>query len=32
MRDTPVRAAWAAGRAARNALLTIPDAHLTKME
>lgn len=32
--DTParaVRAAWAAGRAARNAWLTIPDAHLAEM-
>jgi 4-hydroxy-2-oxoheptanedioate aldolase len=34
MRDTPartVRAAWAVGRAARNAWLTIPDAHLAEM-
>lgn len=34
MADTPakaVRAAWAAGRAARNAWLTIPDAHLAEM-
>jgi len=33
MTDTPaapVRAAWAAGRAARNAWLTIPDAHLAE--
>lgn len=29
--DHPVRAAWAAGRAARNAWLTIPDAHLAEM-
>ena len=27
----PVREAWAAGRAARNAWLTIPDAHLAEM-
>jgi 4-hydroxy-2-oxoheptanedioate aldolase len=34
MTDTPartVRDAWAAGRAARNAWLTIPDAHLAEM-
>jgi 4-hydroxy-2-oxoheptanedioate aldolase len=34
MADTPakaVRAAWAAGRAARNAWLTIPNAHLAEM-
>lgn len=34
MTDTPaqtIRAAWAAGRAARNAWLTIPDAHLAEM-
>jgi len=34
MTDTParpVREAWAAGRAARNAWLTIPDAHLAEM-
>lgn len=34
MRDTPaaaLREAWASGRAARNAWLTIPDAHLAEM-
>ena len=34
MADTPARAvreAWAAGRPARNAWLTIPDAHLAEM-
>ena len=34
MTDTPartIRAAWTAGRAARNAWLTIPDAHLAEM-